>query len=267
MWEPLWGGLCWVDMLRGDLLRLDAASADVQRIHVSDVLAAVRPRSNGGVIAAVARGFALSDSVEGPWELLPELWHDTSVRMNEGACDPSGAFWSGSMAYNQRRGAGCLYRLLPDRTVHTMLSGVTVSNGLDWSPDGQHAYYVDSATSEVSRLTVDHESGTAQLLRAFSIPPDLGTPDGLTIDAEGYLWIALWGGAAVHRYRPDGRLDAVVRVPVAAVTACTFGGRHLDELFITTSAQTPEPSTGTPGGSVWHACPGLSGLPARQYLG
>src|SRR3954453_9317896 len=135
-------------MLAGDVLAL-ADDGTVRRTHVGDVAAALRPRRGGGSVIAVERGFLLEDG-DGTLTQLEPVWSDPGVRMNEGGCDPDGSFWAGSMAYDQRPGAAALYRLDPDRQVHRVLDGVTISNGLDWSPDGSLAYYDDTATHRVA---------------------------------------------------------------------------------------------------------------------
>src|SRR3954469_21246125 len=134
VWSPSWGGLRCVDMLAGDVLTFDADGA-MERRHVGTVAAAVRPRRGGGAVIGVERGFALEEP-DGTVTALPQLWSDARVRMNEGGCDPDGRFYCGSMAYDQSAGAGSLYRLSPDGSVDVVLDHVTVSNGLDWSPDG-----------------------------------------------------------------------------------------------------------------------------------
>ena len=162
--------------------------------------------------------------------------------------------------------AAALYRLDPDGSVHAALEGVTVSNGLDWSPDGSLAYYDDTATHRVDVFDYDPHAGlTAR--RPFVQLPDDGNPDGLTVDAEGGVWVALYGSGAVHRYTRDGVLDAVVEVPTALVTACAFGGPHLDELFVTTSREGLPPGDDPLAGSLFRAEVAIAGLPVREFAG
>ncbi len=189
------------------------------------------------------------------------------VRMNEGGCDPDGRFYCGSMAYDKSEGAAALYRLDPDRSVHTILEGVTISNGLEWSPDGTRAYYDDTATGHVAIFDYDRDSGLTGRRKLVSIPADIGRPDGLTVDAEGGVWVALNKGGAVHRYTADGALDEVVQLPTPMVTACTFGGQHLDELFITTSREGLAPGDDPVAGSLFRAAVGVRGLPIREFAG
>lgn len=262
VWSPRWGGLRWVDMLAGDLLSL-RADGGVDRKHVGEVAAAVRPRSGGGAVIGVERGFALEDA-DGMVQPLGDVWQDPSMRMNEGGCDPDGRFYCGSIAYDQEPGAASLYRLDPDGTVEVVLEGVTVSNGLEWSPDGTLVYYNDTATYSVAVFDYDQETGLHDR-RIFAALANL--PDGLTVDAEGGVWTALYDGGSVNRYAPDGVLDVVVKLPVTKVTACTFGGADLDELFITTSREGLEPGDEPLAGALFRAVPGVKGVPVREFAG
>jgi sugar lactone lactonase YvrE len=263
VWSESWGGLRWVDMLAGDVLAL-TADGSVERRHVASVVAALRPRRGGGTVLGIERGFALEEP-DGTLTILDELWSDGNVRMNEGACDPDGRFYCGSMAYDKRPGGGALYRLDPDRSVRVVLPAVTISNGLDWTPDGTLAYYNDTDTFRVDRFDYDRDAGLTGR-RPFA-ETGAGRPDGLTVDAKGGVWVALSNGGAVRRYTPDGVLDEVVELPVTKVTACTFGGPRLDELFITTSREGLQPVDEPHAGSLFRAVPGVTGLPVREFAG
>ncbi len=272
MWSPTWGGLRFVDMFAGDVLSL-AADGNVSRRHVGSLAAALRPRRDtGGAVIAVERGFVLEDA-QGHLDALPELWTDSSVRMNDGGCDPQGRFYCGSMAYDQAPGRGRLFRLGPDRAVSPVLDEFTVPNGLDWSPDGGTVYHVDSATRRV--FAYDYGDGDGNDTAAgFSgkrvlaeIADGAGSPDGLTVDADGYVWVALYAGHAVHRYSPTGGLDGVIELPVSRPTACTFGGDALDRLFITTTRENLPPDAEPAAGSLYAYDPGVRGRPVRAFAG
>jgi sugar lactone lactonase YvrE len=265
VWSPSWGGLRWVDMEAGDLLSLDARG-EVERRNVgSPVAAAVRPRRGGGAIIGVERGFTL-EAPDGSFEQLPEVWSDPGIRMNEGGCDPDGRFYCGSMAYDKTKGAAALYRFDPDRSVSVVLSHVTVSNGLEWSPDGTRAYYNDTDTHAISVFAYDAEQGLTDR-RVFAEIPDGGRPDGLTVDRDGGVWTALSNCGAVHRYSPEGTLVEIVELPVTKVTACTFGGTDLNQLFITTSREGLEPGEEPQAGSLFVTEPGVRGMPVREFAG
>ncbi|MEU6024606.1 SMP-30/gluconolactonase/LRE family protein [Micromonospora sp. NPDC047134] len=264
VWSPRWGGLRWVDMLAGDVLSLDS-DGNVSRSHVGPVAAVLRPRRDGGAVIAIERGFLLEDP-DGSRTPLPELWSSDDIRMNEGGCDPDGRFYCGSMAYDQRSGAASLYRLDADLTVTVVLSDVTISNGLEWSPDGSRAYYNDTTTHRISVFDYDREAGLTNR-RTFVEIPDGGQPDGLTVDVEGGVWTAIVNGGAVHRYTPDGRLDEMLTVPARKVTACTFGGAKLDELFITTSREGLPQGADPLAGALFRASPQIAGRPVHEFAG
>jgi sugar lactone lactonase YvrE len=265
---PVWlpgAGLRWVDMLAGDLMGL-GADGSVTRDHLGPVLAALRPRVGGGLVVALEREFALV-GLDGSVRGLGELWSDPTVRMNDGGCDPDGRFYCGSMAYDTAPGRGCLYRLEPDETARLIMDDLTISNGLAWSPDGGTAYYVDTPTQRIDAFDYDGDGGLTARRPVAWIEADAGGPDGLTVDAEGALWVALHDGGAVRRYWPDGRLDGQVTVPVSGVTACTFGGPRLDQLFITTSRLGLPPEAEPAAGSLFRADVGITGLPPACFAG
>lgn len=265
VWSLRWGGLRWVDMLAGDVLCLGADS-EITRRHVGAIAAALRPRRSGGAVIGVERGFALED-VSGAITTLDPLWSHDRARMNEGACDPDGRFYCGSTTFEQTPGAAALYRLDPDLSVTAVLDAVTISNGLDWSPDGTRAYYNDTATVRTDVFSYDADRGLTDRRPFAEIPREVGHPDGLTVDAEGGVWVALNHGGAVHRYDPDGALDGVVEVPARQVTACTFGDDDLGRLFVTTSRENLAPGEDPLAGSVFSAEVGVAGQPVREFGG
>jgi sugar lactone lactonase YvrE len=262
VWSAAWGGLRWVDMLAGDILSMTNAGG-VTRRHVGTVAAAVRPRDGGGAVIGVERGFCLEDA-DGTLTQLGDVWADTGIRMNEGACDPDGRFYCGSMAYDKQPGVATLYRLDPDLSVRPVLHGVTISNGLDWSPDGSLAYYNDTDTHSIAVFDYDRDTGLSGR-RAFVVMADNERPDGLTVDALGGVWVAVNGSGEVRRYAPDGGLDGVVHVAARQVTACTFGGPNLNQLFITTSREHLEPGEDPLAGSLFRADVQVAGMPARGF--
>jgi sugar lactone lactonase YvrE len=264
VWSVRWGGLRWVDMLAGDVLSL-LDDGTVGRRHVAQVVAALRPRRRGGAVLGIERGFALEDG-DGTLTRLEPVWRDEGVRMNESGCDPDGRFYCGSMAYDQHPGAASLYRLDPDGTTSTVLEGVTVSNGLEWSPDGSRAYYNDTATHRIDVFDYAPDTGLTGR-RPFAEIPDGGLPDGLTVDAHGGVWVALYGRGAVWRFTSDGRHDEVVEVPPRKSTACTFGGPRLDQLFVTTSREGLPPGEDPLAGALFRADVGVAGIPVREFAG
>ena len=264
VWDAAAGALRWVDMMRGDVLTLTPAGL-VERQHVSQVAAALRPRAGGGLVVATERGFVLLDDAGQPGPVRA-AFTDRRCRMNDGGTDRQGRFLCGSMAYDMTTPCGALYRLDPGGGVAVVLEQVTISNGIAWSPGGDQMYYIDSATQRVD--VFDYLANDGSLARRrplIEISPDLGMPDGLALDAEGGVWVALWRGRAVHRYGPDGRLEAVVDLPASQVTACTFGGPDLDELYITTSRLDLPAGDQPAAGSLFRVSPGVRGLPVTPF--
>jgi len=236
---PVWRGdlgeLWFVDMLAGDIVNVTESGKLIARRHVGAVAAAFRPCSAGGVVVGTERGFALLSADE-KLTPLPELWGDASVRMNDGACDSKGRFLCGSMENDAAPGRGSLYRREFDGSTSVVLEGLTVSNGLAFSLDGTSALHIDSPTHQVRRYRMPADDGAwTEYDVAAEINPADGIPDGLCVDRDGGIWVALWGGSAVHRFDPNGRPTHIVEVPTANVTACTLGGPDGRSLWITTS--------------------------------
>jgi sugar lactone lactonase YvrE len=230
------------------------------------VAALVRPRSAGGYVVGVERGVALMDD-DGEADMLCELVREDGIRLNDGGCDPQGRLWCGTMAYDARPGAGSLFRVEPDGSVETVLEDVTISNGIGWTPDGATAFYVDTATGQIDAFAFDGSEGTLRDRRCFARITGGGKPDGLAVDADGGVWVALWEGGAVHRYAPDGSLDAVVELPCSLVTACAFGGDDLAELYITTSRLDLPEGSERAAGSLFVCEPGVRGQPVLEFAG
>jgi len=210
------------------------------------------------VLVALADRLAIADVRSGELEPLIDIPHAyPALRANDGAIDPAGRFWIGTMADDESPGKGALYRL-DGRELTTVIEPVDLSNGLDWT--GDRMYYADTPTQRVDLLDYDEATGAVANRRPFvTIDETDGSPDGLVLDDEGGLWLALWGGGQVRRYGPDGVVDAQLAVPADNVTACWFAG---ERLYITTAAS-PQPL----GGSLFVAEPGVSGPPARAYAG
>jgi len=267
IWDEAAGVLRWVDMLNGDVLTM-TSTGTIERLHVAKVAAAIRPRAQGGLVVAVERGFLLI-GVDG--EIGPEhpAFTDSGCRMNDGGVDRQGRFFCGSMAHDMVEPCGALYRFGSAGEIATVLEAVTISNGIAWSADGERMFYVDSATQRVDLFDYDTAEGMPRDRRPLvQVSRETGLPDGIALDTEGGIWVALWRGHAVHRYRADdGQLDAVVELPVDLVTACAFGGPDRDQLYITTSRVDLGPNAHPAAGAVFLAHPGVRGLPLGTFAG
>ncbi len=241
-WDARLNRLLWVDQFDGlvHLADYDSAAAHLDVVatyRLGYAVGAVVPtrQPDGGWLAACALGFAHLAG-DGTVTMLaqPEM---PTARMNDGKCDQLGRFWAGSMAWEKTPGAGSLYRLNLDLTLAVPLTGVTISNGLAWSADGTAMYYIDTPTRRVDRFTVGADGELCDRTTAVALAEGIGDPDGMCIDDEGCLWVALWGGHAVHRYSPVGELLAVADVDAPQVSSCCLGGPDRTTLFITTSQE------------------------------
>ena len=261
LWDVRTGELLWVDILACTVHRYDPSSGADRQFDAGSYVGAVVPRGAAGYALAVAEGFAVATD-DGDVTLLARVGHDDAVRMNDGACDSCGRFWAGSMRLDEAAGGGSLYRLDADHSVATVCHGVSISNGIGWSPDDALLYYVDTPTRAVDVFDFDPGSGTATNRRRLFEVEGPGEPDGLIVDREGCLWIALWGGGCVRRHGPGGALVEVVEVPASYTTKAAFGGPDLTDLYITTAAG-PEPHAG----GLFLVEPGVAGTPAPAYAG
>jgi sugar lactone lactonase YvrE len=193
-------------------------------------------REAGGLVLAVRDGLALWDFSKSRLDFVADTeLEKKESRFNDGAVDPEGRFWAGTMTLDGSASSS-LYRLDPDYSVHTMATGLTISNGIGWSPDGKTVYHTDTEKQVIYAYDFDPATGHIENRRDFvRTSEEEGFPDGLTVDAEGFVWSAFYGGWRVVRYGPDGKREREVRLPVANVTACTFGGPDLTDLYITTA--------------------------------
>lgn len=265
-YSPRWAGPRWVDMLAGELLELDG-SGEITRRRVGEVAAVVRARRGGGWVVATQRAVALADgdALDSPLDERAELWSDPGLRCNDGGCAPDGALYLGSMAYDETPGAGTLYRIDPDGTATAAVEGVSISNGIGWSPDATLAYYADTATGRIDVFDWTAETGLTGRRTWAEVP---GDPDGLTVDAEGGVWIATYSTGEVRRYAADGTLDVIVHLPLTHATAVAFTGPDLDQLIVTTSRLGIDTAAEPAAGALFVIRePGVRGLPLPEFGG
>ena len=265
VWDPERGELIWVDVDRGLVHRRSPGRAD-RTLDAGQPVGCAVPRAGGGLALAVRDGFALADPGGEPRLVQPVERERPDTRMNDGACDRRGRLWAGTMSLRGDTRSAALYRLDPDLTVRRVLPGLSVSNGIGWSPDGDTLYHVDTPRRRIDAYDFDEAAGAIAGRRAvIPVAPDLGSPDGLAVDSEGGVWLALWGGGAVVRFSPEGVLEERIDVPARNVTSCCFGDAGLSTLYVTTAARGDgsEPLAG----AVFACRPGVSGLPATPFAG
>lgn len=240
--SPLWDFrekcLYWVDIEGKALYRYRPDEASTTSIPVAEEIGCIAMREGGGLIAASRSGFAFLDPDKGSLKIVvsPEP-EQPGNRFNDGKCDRRGRFWAGTMDAAAERTSGSLYRLSPGLAVSRVLTGVTIPNGIGWSPDDRTMYFTDSAQGTIVAFDFESESGELGSPKGFAlIDAADGVPDGLTVDAEGYIWSAHCGGWRVTRYNPAGAVDRVITLPVPRPTSCVFGGELLDRLYVTSAS-------------------------------
>ncbi|MFU8692762.1 SMP-30/gluconolactonase/LRE family protein (plasmid) [Rossellomorea sp. FS2] len=274
--SPFWDGekrvLYWVDLLNNTLYIYDVEKGMNTGIGFEKHVCSVVKAESGGIILALQDGIYSFNFNTGDLNLLvePGNWPDGN-RFNDGKCDPEGRYWIGTMNMDNRRGQGALFRLHQDGLIG-MLDSVSISNGLAWDRAEGKMYYIDTPTQEVASF--DYNPATGEISnrhKVYSFAEKEGSPDGMTIDSEGNLWVALWGGGKVAKINPStGRWEDSIHLPVSLVTSCVFGGADHKTLFITTAryGMTEQEIQESPlSGSVFAFEPGVAGTPSSYYKG
>ena len=272
IWDAERQVLYWVDIIGHKLFVYDPATGENRALDTLQAVGTVVPRAAGGVVVALHNGFAGLDPDTGSMRPIadPER-HLPANRFNDGKCDPAGRLWAGTMEFDGAPGRGALYCLEVDGTVTRKFGGVTISNGIVWSRDRRIMYYVDTGRNDVRAYDYDMDSGAIDNERVTVTNAGRGRFDGMTMDEEGMLWIAIFGGGAVRRYHPEsGELLATVELPMSQITSCAFGGPDLSDLYVTSACLrlSPAEREAEPlAGSLVKVAPGVRGLPAIPYAG
>jgi sugar lactone lactonase YvrE len=276
-WDARTGQLSWVDILSGQVHVHDADGRRQISYDVGGHVGSALPTESGGWLLVTAHGFDLLDADGAVRPLLAVEADHPELRFNDAKCDPWGRALAGTMRYDEAPGSATLYRLEPtppgsiDRTpalfARVLLEHLGLANGLGWSPDNRTLYFIDSLSGVVSGYSYLPDDGPLGPRRDVADLHESGAlPDGMCVDGTGGLWVALYGVGAVHRYRPDGRLDTVVSLPVPSVTSVAFGGVDGGRLFITTAGGTGQPDDSREGaGGLWAVDPGTGGPPATPW--
>lgn len=275
LWDDRLQRLLWINIPCGEIHVFDPSKgSDSIVCSLATSIGTVVQRERGGLLAAAGDGFRFVDEAGGASTLVcsPER-HRPTNRFNDGKCDPAGRMWAGTMDNAEAaRGAGSLYCLDGDMTCRRMEEGVTISNGIAWSPDGKTMYYTDTPTHVIWAYDYDNGTGSIKNRRVcVEIANGEGGPDGFTVDAEGTLWVAQWGGWQVGRYDPlTGRKLGQISVPAAHVSSCALGGANLDTLYITTARKgiSDDELTNQPlAGCLFAAKVDATGMKANRFAG
>lgn len=238
VWDDVQELICWVDILNGELYQFSPHSKKQTTIALHQMIGAFALCSDGNLIVVLQNGFAFVDRTNGSIKMIsdPEI-HLTGNRFNDGKCDPGGRFWAGTMSLLETPEVGAVYMMDNDLTVTQKIPSVSISNGMAWSMDGTVFYFIDSPARCVDAYDFDVKSGQISNRRiVVQVPEADGFPDGMTIDEEGMLWIAHWGGWQVARWNPaNGEKLFSFKLPVEKITSCTFGGDELKDMYITSA--------------------------------
>jgi sugar lactone lactonase YvrE len=271
-WDEQRQELIWVDIFAGSIHFLDPDSGLDRSIDVGQPIGMVARRQSGGLVCAVRDGIGFINSDENTFELAVPI--ESAIpgnRMNDGACDPAGRLWAGTMATDLLPSAGSLYRISPSLQVTQVLSDVSISNGLDWSPDGRTFYFTDSTMKRLDAYDFDIDTGEISNGRVLvELPDPVATADGMAVDAEGTIWVAMWDGGCVQRFSPEGMLLERLDLPVVRPTSVAFGGSALNQLFITSARNglTPRQLQDQPhAGAVFVLEPGVTGRSPHSFRG
>jgi L-arabinonolactonase len=271
VWDVQEQAFYWLD-IRGCLVRrYDWSSGRTQSWTLPEMVGSLAIRERGGLLLAMRSSISFFDPATGALERVaaPEAGRE-NMRFNDGKCDRQGRFWAGTMNDLVREPSGTLYRLDPQRGCVAQFNGLRTPNSLAWSPDGRIMYFADSRSQVIHAYPYEPATGELGAPRVFHTVEPPAIPDGATVDAEGFLWSALYGGSRVVRIAPDGSVDRTIELPVEQPTSCQFAGPNLDVLFITTARQrlTQEQLAQQPlAGALLAADVGVRGLPETRYRG
>ena len=269
LWDAREDALAWVDILAGVVFVTSASGELRASFEVGHAVGSAMPAEEGGWLLADAMGFSRLAPDGRTTRLLDVLADRPDLRFNDAKCDPMGRAWAGTIESAMSPGTGTLYRLDPGPVATPVLEALTVSNGLGWSPDARTMWFADSADRFLRGFDYEPERGHLGARRlAIELQDTAGKADGLCVDDAGCVWVGLWGGGAVHRYTPEGRLDTIVRVPAGQVTSCAFGGPDGSTLYITSArvGLTPETLKREPhAGGLFVVAPGVTGPAATPW--
>jgi sugar lactone lactonase YvrE len=270
LWDYKLKKLLWVDIENGNLYFYNPSTKTNSAYSFDKRIGTVVPTDSGQYLVALQDGIYVFSPQNGELTKKIDPENIKEHRYNDGKCDPAGRFWVGTMALDTTEGAASLYLIKQDFAYETVLKNVTISNGIVWSLDNTKMYYIDTPTHTVVEFEYDLETGKIGSSKiAIEIPEDLGSPDGSTLDEEGMIWIAMFGGGCVTRWNPrTGKLLQKIDVPAHNVTSCAFGGNDLNELYITTGSMEMDEKQKEKypdAGKLFMTVPGIKGINANYF--
>ena len=277
VWHPGQQRLYWIDIQGKKIHRFDPETRGNESFPLPEIVTCIQLRSTGGLVLTLEKNFAFFDPDANHLEKLQRVEDEIpDNRFNDGKCDPQGRFWAGTMdAKHWDKPSGNLYRMERNQTVTKMQSQVICSNGSGWSLDGKTMYYTESFRYAIFAYDFDPATGTIENRREFAKISDTdrragGFPDGMTVDAQGFVWSNQVGVGKIVRYDPEGKIERVIQLPVPRATDCTFGGKNLETLYITSARETmtPEQLQQAPlSGSLFAVDAGVQGVLSTPFAG
>lgn len=262
LWHPLEQRLYWVDIPTGRMFRYAPATGQHEQCYAGEVVGGFTVQADGALLLFMARGAVALWREGALTPLIAEIPAERDSRFNDVIADPEGRVFCGTMPTGEQGGA--LYRLDGDGALTRLLEGVQISNGMGFSPDLAQLYYTESLARTIWRFDYDRATGALSEQRVFVRVPEVegeGVPDGLTVDAEGHIWSARWGGGCLVRYRPDGIEDLRTPLPAQKVSCVTFGGPDTTDLYVTTAGGDDKAANGTGAGALFRLRLGIQGRP------
>ncbi len=271
VWDEKEGVLWWIDIYKPTLNRFDPKSGRNHEITLDQNIHAIAMRRSGGLVGSFQHGIGFVDPASGAITTVADPIGEVLAKFNDGKCDRGGRFWTGSMSNDWVTPVGCLFRFDADRKVRIMDTGFKLSNGMGWSPDDRTMYFTDFGQSTIFAYDYERSTGAITNRRPLIVVPENeGIPDGMTVDAEGNLWVALWDGWGVAQYDPSGRRILKVSFPVQRPTSCMFGGDSLQTLYVTSAwmqLSDHEREAQPLAGALFAIDTDIHGLPESRFAG
>ncbi|MCP4639865.1 MAG: SMP-30/gluconolactonase/LRE family protein [bacterium] len=267
MWHPEEKRVYWVDIPRGRLFRFDPSSGAHEQLFEGDDLGGFTIQTDGSLLLFMAKG-AVKRWCEGAWDtVLEDIPAERETRFNDVIADPGGRVFCGTMPTKDRPGR--LYRIDPDGALSLVLEGIGCSNGIGFTPDRKQMYYTDSPKRAIYLFDYDEATGAIANQRVFvKLPDDGGVPDGMTVDAEGFVWSAIWDGSCLIRFAPDGAEERRIEFPAKKVSSVTFGGPDYSDMYVTTAGGDNKDENGPGAGGLFRLSLGIKGVPEfRSRIG
>jgi len=260
LWHPFDKKLYWIDIPKGEILRYDPATGNHEKFYSGEVIGGFTIQEDGALLLFLEK-CAVKILKEGETStVIDEIHEELDTRFNDVIADPEGRVFCGTMPAKDHRAR--LYRLDRDGSITKILAGIGISNGMGFTPDRKQMYFTDSTEGKIYLFDYDLKTGEIKNRRVFvTVPKSEGVPDGMTVDKEGCIWSARWGGGCIIRYKPDGGEELRIQFPAKKISSVTFGGKDYKDIYVTTAGGDKREEDGPGAGALFHLNPGVQGVP------